>query len=95
MQRSAPLDELEQRRAGRDRPAGPGVHEVVRVGVPMKEGEGDLGGREAFPDVAQQQVDHRGAAEGPGQLLTERGDPAEQCQVDRRGGCGEVGVKED
>ena len=75
-ERPESLDELEQGSAvgsaGR-----PGVHEVLRVGVPVEQREGDLGGREALPDVAQQQIDDRRAPERPGQLLTERGDPAE------------------
>ena len=42
-ERPAPLDQLQQRPAVG--PAGgPGVHEVLGVGVPMEQGEGDLGG---------------------------------------------------
>jgi hypothetical protein len=46
------LDELQQRSAVGSA-SGPGVHEVLGVDVAVEQREGDLGGREAFPDVSQ------------------------------------------
>ena len=50
----------------------------------MKQRERDLGGRQALPDVAEQEIDHRRTAQGAGQLLTEGGDPAEQREIVER-----------
>ena len=71
------------RRSGR--PAGQACTKSCASASGGRALSGDLGGREALPDVAQQQVDDRGAAEGARQLLTEDGDPAKQRQVVGRG----------
>ena len=67
---------------------GPGLHDVASVDVAMKQRERDLGGRETLPDVAHQEIDHRGAAEGAGQLVAEGGHTAEQREVVGAGGRG-------
>ncbi len=72
--------QLEQRAAVG--PAGrPGVGVVVGLAVTVKEGHGDLGGRERLADVPDEGVHHRGPAQGAGELLAEVGDAAQQGQV--------------
>ena len=81
-QRPAALYQLQERP-----PVGPtgrpGLREVLRFGITVEERQRDLGRRQAFPDVPDQQVDDGGAAEGAGQLLTEGGDPPKQGQIVR------------
>jgi hypothetical protein len=47
----------------------------------LEQGHGNFTGTQAFPHVANQQVDDRGSAERPGHFLTKRRQAAHQFQT--------------
>jgi hypothetical protein len=56
------------------------VHKIQRLGVSVEERQRDLARGEALSNPPNEEIYHRGPAEGAGQLLTEGGDLAQQCQ---------------
>ena len=60
-QRTQALDQLEHG-AAIGAAGGPGVHEVLGVGVPVEKAQRDFRGGEAFPDMLKQEIDDRCAA---------------------------------